>query len=193
MRRYILYLAPELQKFKDRNWALKFFAKFQNHELFEEFNLPMDIEIFAKQFSEKETIIKYLENQTQQTIIKLSRFLSIQWRENGAAHKLDKFQDWRDEEIEIGSIFVYPAEECLNTFFAENDFSLLRIVADQRIMSSKPYYTYTPGSKVDFKTLLAIKKGNTNYHIFDGVHRAIQLAVNGEEVLYLCSASYLRA
>lgn len=185
MRKYILYIAPELHKFEELNWTNKFFKQFQDNPCFDEFNLPKDLNEFSQQFSTKEGILGYLNERPEQNVIALSGFLSSTWRNNpGLFNKLTSNSNWEDLAVPLQRILVYPAEPSFHDYFEENEYLLCRILEDRRIMDELPYRNYKEGTSVIFKTLLAVQK-DQNYRIFDGVHRAVQLALNGDKELLL--------
>lgn len=185
IKRYIVYIAPELQKFNDTNWTNKFFEQFQDNNCFEDFDLPKYPDEFIEQFSTEEGIVDYLKGRPKQSVIRLSTFLSSVWRNNtGLLRKLTSFNNWKDKAVPIEKILVYPAEPSFHDYFEENEYLLCRILEDRRIMDELPYRNYEEGTSVIFKTLLAVQK-DQNYRIFDGVHRAVQLALNGDKELLL--------
>lgn len=182
---YKFYLLAELSKFKDGNEVDDLFAKTESQDR-EEVNLPSNKQEIVFQFRNKSSVIEFTEGLSNEQFKKLTQFLS-NWRRNGVYDEIQNAgtNSWVVETVLVTSIFVRDAERDLYDVFAENCHYLPRLVKDERIWHNPNYSRYT-GCEVEFPTCLARRFNGDKYEIFDGVHRALGLALRGDAYIYLC-------
>jgi hypothetical protein len=107
-------------------------------------------------------------------------------RNNGVSRDLANGARFELVTVPVEHVLLRPAEPVLRERFEANGWSLVRIACDDRVLRTKPYVDYPTGHGVEYSVLLARAEGE-KYRVIDGMHRAIQLARNGEPALELCS------
>ena len=107
------------------------------------------------------------------------------WRGNGVADRLRGHGSYM-ADVPVGSVYLRPAEGWVTPVFAANGWRLVEIARDPRVLAGEPYRGLEPGRRVEFATLLADEQGSGLFRLIDGMHRAIQLVRNGEQIVRLC-------
>lgn len=123
-----------------------------------------------------ENLIKSFDN-NQAT--QLCKYFSYQ-RKNGIYDFISKGpENWKEDIINISNIDVGPIHVGINHFLGENNWSLKKIVKDKRISNNDEFKSqgYIHHNSLSF----IAKKNNHRYKIFDGMHRIIRLACDGEK------------
>ena len=191
-----IYLAPELSKFIGNiNWVEKFIQENNNDDLIY-CNLPNNKRDFLMKFNSKVSIEEFILNLSEENKKNLSRLLS-NWRNNGVYNKInhlemvgEKYQHsfWTILDIPLTYLYISPAERSLWDLFERHQFSLIKIANDPKLLRYSPYNGYLKNiNEIEYPICLGEQQGfDLKYKIFDGVHRAIQIAINNEESLKLC-------
>jgi hypothetical protein len=107
------------------------------------------------------------------------------WRRNGVARHLEDAKGWHLESVDVGHVLLRQAEPALGNAFARNAWRLEAISCDADILSADPYSHHAPGDEVSFRICLSDEPIDGDYRLLDGMHRAIQLARNGERTFQL--------
>jgi hypothetical protein len=140
----------------------------------------------AERFSSQEKVNRFVQQLEREQVERLTEACSS-WRKNDVLSKLKAFSEWSEVQVAIDLIKVQEAEPDLAHLFKKNEFRLDIIARDQEILAAEPYRHYAAGNPVAFPICLALKS-NEAYQVFDGIHRAIQLARNGHEHIDICFA-----
>jgi hypothetical protein len=154
-------------------------------QLLLECGLPADAAALSRQLHDQAAVDAYVLALSDENARKLARACSEDWRRNDVFEKLQAWSAWSETDVPVGMIELQQAEEALGAVFRENKYVLTRVAADARVLATRPYADHPTGDAVAFPTCLAMKQRST-YRIFDGIHRAIQLVVNGEQAIRLC-------
>lgn len=108
------------------------------------------------------------------------------WRVNPVAEKIRQFnKDWEVVSVPVSDLEIDLAESGLHDEFRRLDHRLIALASSPAVLEAAPYATHSVGDAVEFQVVLAIPH-LIRYRIFDGVHRAIQLARNGATDLSIC-------
>jgi hypothetical protein len=110
---------------------------------------------------------------------------SREWRRNSVADTLARGRAWRFESVPVREVLVVRAERALYELFARHGYRLREIVQDPGLLTEPAYGDHLAGEDVAYPILLALRRDGYS-HVFDGVHRAVQLVRNGETTLDLC-------
>lgn len=88
---------------------------------------------------------------------------------------------WSIRSVPLDELEVDQAEPTaeLARAFAQHQYRLVDIASDPFILGQPPYCEHQPGEQVGLPIALAIPHP-VRLRIFDGIHRAIQLARNGQ-------------
>lgn len=186
MIQFQVYLRAELGKLQHRGDAESFLAGVPS-DLVRECGLPPDPDELTQRLPNQDAVDVFVAGLVIGSLLRLAQHCSKEWRKNDVFDKLNGASRWQEEDVPTQAIRLQQAEPCLGDLFRENDYSLLRIAADQRIMSREPYCHHRPGELVCYGTCLARREGAA-FRIFDGMHRAIQLVRNGFGAIRLCYA-----
>lgn len=108
------------------------------------------------------------------------------WRNNDVRVKLRQGKTWATRPIPITELDVQQAESRHGQIWARNRYSLVALVADEELRQLEPYSRYGAGQEVAFPIVLALLRDG-RYRIFDGVHRAYQLVLNGKAEIEVCA------
>jgi len=183
MIQYRIYLLAELGKFTNRGDVDNFFDYFGKENVnLKDFFLDSSFPELQKVFSSLSSINEYLSRLSNEQIKELARLCS-ECRENGVYRKFEKYEKWIQKDIDIEMVDLSDAESELKDIFRKFDYKLVDLL--EPIKDKKPYCSFKVGNKVEMKTCLAVSNKD-RYKIFDGVHRAYQLALNGEKKINLC-------
>lgn len=187
MKRFHVYLLPELSKLGNKGDAGYFLSKVNEGNL-RRFKISTLIDELIKQFNSKSAIKEYLNKLSKDELISLTELLS-KYRENAVYDILTRYSIWEEGEIPISYIYVTQAESKppnLVNIFKKHNFNLLDIKDDPELYKCEPYDSnFTKGRMVEFPLCLAKKINGSKYIIFDGIHRAIQMARNGQRSITL--------
>jgi len=184
MNHYRVYLKSELGKLRDRGVAEEFLGLLHRETLIE-CGIAIDGEQLTEQFGSQVDVNGFVEHLADTCLMELTKLYDDCWRTNGVFKKLSESEKWLEVDAPTSQILLQPAESELAYIFQRNEFELLKIVADPELLEHEPYRSRRPGEIVSFSTCLA-KSSAGRYRIFDGMHRAIQLARNGSETIRLC-------
>ena len=88
-------------------------------------------------------------------------------------------------EVDVNQILVGQAEPCLGHLWKRCNYELAKVATHPEILAATPYCEMKPGTPIDFRVCLAKRIGD-RYRIFDGIHRAVQMFINGETKIPLC-------
>lgn len=183
-----VYLTAELRKFNSTTWSEKFLREIprEDKDFLGQLGLPLSPMEFSSSLESHPLILEFLEKVPSPQIDRLSRVLST-FRNNGVYGKIIPHGNWITvPNVQLANVFVYPAEETLKGLFKKNNWKLFSIVADQDLWKAEPYNRWSKDREVEFRTCLADKLSGDAYKIFDGVHRAIQLAWREEDTTDIC-------
>jgi hypothetical protein len=108
------------------------------------------------------------------------------WRNNGVADALrGRVADLVD--VPTGDVYLRCAEPWYACVFERHHFRLVEIASDSDLLAGEPYSDHKPGDEVEMPICIAEPLPGGGYRLFDGMHRAIQLARNGEPTIPLCA------
>jgi len=147
--------------------------------------LPEKADELRDLFGTQQRVDEWVDAQDDGILSDLTEAIDSQWRHNGVAKKIERHGKWKHIECPIEEVRARQAERPYANIFERNEFLLIRLVEDAQLGSLPPYCCYTVGASVAHKTLLAKSDGDY-WRIIDGVHRAYQLVLNGEQKLSLC-------
>jgi len=183
MNPYWIYLKAELGKLRDSGVAEEFLS-FVPEETLTACGVARKREKFTEQFGSQASVNALIESLSDSCVLELTKFCD-RWRNNGVFKKLVAADTWLEVDAPTSEILLQQAEPELAHIFQRNEFELLKIVADPELLAHEPYRSRKPGETVSFSTCLA-KSSKGRCRIFDGMHRAIQLARNGCGTISLC-------
>lgn len=142
-------------------------------------------EKLASQFCSQNAVNIFVSELSDVCVRRLVQLLSVKWRCNSVWSKLNNHAIWTICSVSIDLIKVTRAEEEVRHVFERNNYYLRSIVADPELWHFHPYYDYSNKRTVELKVCLA-EKNDAEYSIFDGIHRAIQMAWCGDNEISLC-------
>lgn len=180
-----VYLKAELLKFKKISWAEKFLQEVCNDDI-KLFDIPLNAQKISEQFYTIHSVENYLLSQSVLKKEKLVHFLS-DWRKNDVYNKIKRYSNfpWIINDVSIKKIILQQTEPELGYIFQKHQFSLEKIIEDSELFKNDPYKNYKANTSLDYSICLAIKRGD-QFKIFDGIHRAILIAKNGQQIITLC-------
>lgn len=149
--------------------------------LLERFGLPRDSDELTRAFATQDLVDSYVGGLADRDAMELM-ICSSTARNNPVANLLRRARRVAFLRADCGQLYLSDAESALHNVFMEHNRALLAIAADARLADHG--YGNQP-RPVEFATCLATPYGD-GYLIFDGIHRAIQMVVNGEPTLQLC-------
>jgi hypothetical protein len=85
----------------------------------------------------------------------------------------------------MAKILVSRAERGLWEAFERDGWRLTEIARDPAVLGAEPYRAFSPRREIAFRVCLARAEGEA-YRVIDGIHRAIQMARNGDKGIPLC-------
>ena len=91
---------------------------------------------------------------------------------------------WRLEHVPIDEVDLNEAEGCLKSLWRKHRSRLVPIVSDPCLWQVDPYAGWSQRRFIEHPELLAVPSGE-RILVFDGVHRAIQMAWDGAAELSL--------
>lgn len=176
------YLSAELGRLGESGHAHEFLSKINKEDL-DKFGISSSKNGLVKQFRSQDNINHYIKNLSEKELISLTKLLSRS-RENSVYDKLSEHSKWRLKTVPIEYIYLQKAEDKLIDIFIKHSFKLVNITDDSELWKNKPYCHYKKGEHIHFPICLA-KKIDSKYIIFDGIHRSIQMILNGQKAINL--------
>lgn len=184
LKKFYLYLLPELSKLKNEGDAKNFLSKAKARDL-KRLNISITPDKLTEQFNTSNKITEYLYSLSYYQIVPLTKLLSKIWRKNKVYDNLINTHKWEEKDIPINNIYVSFTERSVEHIFKKNKFKLSNIVKDLSLWMYEPYSKLYKGREIEFPICLAKKIDDSTYMIFDGIHRAIQIAFNEQEYITL--------
>ncbi len=175
--KFIIYLMPELSKLKNIGDCEKFLKRAKVRDL-KHLKISTNADELSKQFHNIDNIKKYLEKLSYYEIVPLTYILSKVWRKNSSYDKIINNTIWNEKEVPIENIYLQNAEYSVSHIFKENGYKLINIVNDKELWTHNPYNDYTSQRIIEYPICMAEEIDDSEYVIFDGIHRAIQMAYN---------------
>lgn len=181
MDAYRTYLRGELGKLANRGDAEFFLARGRYVKLG---GTPEEL---CRRFAAQALVDAEVARMTPQVLIAVTNACGV-WRDNGVPGRIrGRTTTWVTAPIH--AVHLGPAEQHLESLFAENGWRLVDVARDPRVLREPPYSQRKPGEVVAFSTLIAELLPTDEYRLIDGMHRAIQIARNGETSVHLCVVS----
>ena len=106
------------------------------------------------------------------------------WRRNSVRDRLSEPRVWRLEHVPIEAVDLNETEAELKPLGSEHRRRLVPIVEDPRLWQVHPYAGWSHGRPIAHPELPAVPRDGRVF-VFDGVHRAIQMAWDGAAELSL--------
>jgi hypothetical protein len=187
MLQYQVYLRGELGKIRHVGAAENFLAALSK-DLRTLLGLPGTAEELSRYFADQASVTRFVDGLVEDQARQLVEACDIRWRRNGVYIRLTKTTHWSIYSVNVADVDVQQAEPHLKHIFFRHNFNLVGISKDTELLAQKPYSERHPGEKVEYSVLLAARV-NGRYRVFDGIHRAIQLARNGASSLDVCASN----
>jgi hypothetical protein len=187
MIQFQVYLRGELGKLSDRSQA-DWFLRSVSNEVLKECGLPIVVPELIEALGSQTKVDTFVLSRSADQLTSLTKTCDHDWRHNYVYAKLAKARTWHEADISIESIDVQQAESSLAFLFKRNDFQLSRLVVDPELEQHDPYKASGVGRFVEFRICTALLI-HGRYRLFDGIHRAIQMARNGEHTLHIVYAA----
>ena len=185
MIQFITYLNGELGKLKKEDDAAGFITALGT-DFLKELQLSIEPAELSRQFSTQEEVSYFVEELSKKNVIKIVELGDRRWRKNGVFKRLNEYLNWTVHSIAINEVDIQQAEPNLGSLFQDHNNNLVAIATDPTLLEQQPYSNANVGDPVAYQVLLAAR-WNGRYRVFDGIHRAIQLVRNKEQVLHLCT------
>jgi hypothetical protein len=185
MKQYRVYLTAELGKLRHVGAAADFINAVGPAAL-AELGLPPKPEDLSARLSDHDSVVAFVGSLSDDSLVSLVEACDARWRRNGVSATLRLGSGWAIRSVDIGSVDVQQAEPSLGDFFRSHRSRLVDIAADARLLEHCPYSGWTKGEAVPYPVVLGLNRGG-RMRLFDGIHRAIQLAINGETTVQVCS------
>lgn len=187
MIQFRVYLRSELGKLSDLSEA-ESFLRSVSHDVLKTCGLTKVATKLIEALGSQENVDRFVARLGEDELTSLTKTCDHDWRKNHVYDKLVKARTWQEAEIPIDSIDVQQAEWELGSLFERNGFRLSRVIADPALATFEPYKSSHVGSVVEFPICMAIQV-NRRYRLFDGIHRAIQMARNGSQTIRVLYAT----
>lgn len=179
--KFIVYLLPELSKLKSKDECEKFLLKVKEKKIKERdlklLKISTDLNNLTKQFNNPQSISNYLNQLSYYELTPLTYILSKLWRKNLVYDKIINNKIWEEKLIDIEDVYISKAESSIHSIFKKHNYKLTSISNDKSLWTHKPYNEYSFERKIEYPVCMAEEIEN-RYIIFDGIHRAIQMAYN---------------
>jgi len=177
-----VYLKGELGKLSNSDHGREHVARSACR--MDDFGLPPDAEGLAHVLPNQHVIDAFVDALSRDDVVALT--MCFAWRDNGVPRKLDRARTSENRRVPVTLIDVAYAEPELHDVFRELDHRLADVATDERVKASGRY-AMVPGP-VAYPILLAETYAGAGgrCRVIDGVHRAVQLYVNGEPEIELC-------
>jgi len=186
MNQFRIYLKSELRKLGNEGDANDLLGKVEKTKL-AALGIPTDVCTLNNLFCSQKVVNDYVQGLADNTLRELTQLCS-EWRKNNVYDKLDNYFDWQEATVEVSRIFVQQAESHLAEIFKCDSGKLSSIVLNPELWRNRPYSEYRHGTIIEFPTCIAIRHDSDKYKLFDGIHRAIQMAYQGIKSINLCYA-----
>ena len=186
MIQFRVYLRGELGKLANLAEA-ECFLRHVSNQAIRQCRLPTSASDLATRLNSQEAVDKFVESLSDEDSNLLTKSCDIDWHENGVFEKLNKTRQWIEAEVPIDFIDVQQAEKHLRSLFERNHFRLTRLIKDPELAEHDPYKNSGVNQAVLFPVCMAMMRGR-RYRLFDGIHRAIQMARYGKEAIPLVYA-----
>lgn len=182
---YRTYLRAELAKLGNLGDAAAFLASGgwpRPHP-----SLPTSVDDLSRQFEKQGQVDAFVATLNHDDLVELTSCCS-RWRNNSVARDLSPRQVTEFVDAPVEAILLNPAEPRLDEAFRRNAWGLVATAHDPEVLDAPEYRRYSAGEPVAFPICLAKPDPTTPgaFRVIDGMHRAIQLARNGEERIPLC-------
>ena len=182
MEHYRVYLRAELAKLRNVGDADAFLAKSGCDP--SRFGLNPSTAWMTRAFDSQGRVDTYVTGLTSEQLVALTRCCA-KWRENGIDDQLRRARRAEYIDAPMAKILVARAERGLWEAFERDGWRLTEIARDPAVLGAEPYRALAPGREIAFRVCLARPEGDA-YRLIDGIHRAIQMARNGDEMIPLC-------
>jgi hypothetical protein len=175
MEHFRLYLRAELGKLRDPGDAAAFFAASRCRP-------ARSVDAVVGMFAAQALVDAYVGALSDDALVELADCCET-WRGNGVATRLRAGRLLGVSEVPTSAILLRQAEPELGSAFAREGWRLDAIAHAPDLMAADPYRRRTAGESVAFRTCLSNPANGGLYRLFDGMHRAIQMARNGEPTI----------
>lgn len=172
-----LYLRTELRKLRNLGDARCFLAR-------SECRPAPTAEAVVQMFATRRSVDEYVDSLDDAALNVLADCCSV-WRRNGVADLLRGRHVRALIEVPISAILLRQAEPELRKAFERNLWRLDAIARDPEVLLGDAYRGHAAGDFVEFRTCLSDPPESGTYRLIDGMHRAIQMARNGEPTIPL--------
>ena len=175
MEHYRLYLRAELGKLREQGDAAAFLAR--------SICRPAgSVVALAGVFATQALVDAYVHGPGDHELVELVDCCEA-WRANGVAAKLRAGRLQGVFEVPTSAILLRQAEPDLGWAFARLGWRLDAIAQDPEVLEADPYRRHAALEPVIFRTCLSDPADGGFYRLFDGMHRAIQMARNEESTI----------
>ena len=183
MEQFVTYLRAELRKLGTEEDAAAFLAKGGCAEVG---SVPGSIEGLMGAFASQQQVDAYIFGLADEDLVTLTRCCG-RWRGNNIANDLTPGQAVETIDVAVGQILLRPAEKRLEPDFGRLEWRLAAIAGDSYILEQPEYRDHKPCDTVDVPVCIAEPERGAPgaFRIIDGMHRAIQMARNGQEFIRL--------
>jgi hypothetical protein len=171
MEHYRLYLRAELGKLRELGDAAAFLARSICRPTGSAASL-------ADMLATQALVDSYVEGLSDHELVELVDCCD-EWRGNGVAAKLRAGRLRGIFEVPTSAILLRQAERDLGPVFARLGWRLDAIARAHEVLEADPYRQHPALEPVIFRTCLSDPADSGFYRLFDGMHRAIQMARNG--------------
>lgn len=179
---YRVYLQAELAKLRNVGDAHAFLARSGCDP--SRFGLSPSTAWITRAFNSQDRVDTFVTGLTSEQLVALTRCCA-KWRENGIDDQLRRARRAEYIDAPIAKILVARAERDLWEAFERDGWRLTEVARDPAVLGAEPYRASSPGREIAFRVCLARPEGEA-YRVIDGIHRAIQMARNGDERIPLC-------
>jgi hypothetical protein len=186
MIHFRVYLRSELGKLSDIAQA-QWFLHSVSSAVLQQCELPIVATELAARLGSQEEVDAFVASLRDDQLRSLTKTCDRDWRKNHVFEKLSKPRDWVEADVAIDSIDVQQAEHSLCPLFKRHDYHLSLLIKDPALGEHESYKSCGQNRVVAFPVCLALLS-NGRYRLFDGIHRAIQMGRNGEQLIRLVYA-----
>lgn len=185
MEHYRTFLRAQISKLRHLEYAQRLQVLLPADAL-QRLRLDAAPKALVQRFSRQSGVDAFVADLAPGRLVELTDLYDRCWLKNGVSRRLSTRQhaEFRAEAVE--RIRLRYAEPENASIFRRHDFRLCGIAADRELRARLPYRLYTEGAAVEVPCLAVLDHGEPR--IIDGMHRAVQLAFNGEREVPLCLA-----
>ena len=178
------YLRAELRKLGNEGDAAGFLSKGGCAEVA---SVPGSVEGLMGAFGSQPLVDAYVSGLVGADLVALTRCCG-RWRGNNIANDLAPGQAVEAMDVDVDRILLRPAEERLHADFDRLGWRLVAIAGDPYILEHPEYRSHRPSDIVDVPVCIAKPEPDEpgTFRVIDGIHRAIQMARNGQKTIRLC-------